>query len=474
METAQQPVLLTDEQMRTFITEGFLILKTDFPEAFHRSLLEGLTHVYEKEGNPGNNLLPRIREVQKVFDHPVVTGALISVLGPNYMMHTHRHGHFNASPKAGGWHKDSYWGYERMRNHHPWWAMIMYFPQDTPVELGPTGIMPGTQHYESRTFEEDDVPGEALASGGAGTFALIHYDIWHRSTPNVLGQERYMLKFEFMRTQAPEAPSWDNREAQWRRPAAFSTEIAEHDLLWEETWNWLSGRVGSLAGSAAAEAEAGRTAELAALLEAGSEPQALNAAYTLACQGEPGVQALLSTLEHGSERASRQAAYGLSAAGAEAVDGLTAALGSPQTHTAVGAVFALGELRHLAARSVPALNRLLVSGAPEAVRRAVAEALGQIGTPSAEAVDGLSRCLEDADVQVRFTAGLALSRLGASAEAAVPQLAAALEDENRYVRGHAAEALHYIGTDRAKDTLIRFLMNSRWCPSTTPQSTFYP
>ena len=40
-------------------------------------------------------------------------------------------------PQPGGWHKDSYWGYNRMRNHHPWWAMIMYFPQDTPVELGP-------------------------------------------------------------------------------------------------------------------------------------------------------------------------------------------------------------------------------------------------------------------------------------------------------------------------------------------------
>ncbi|AFC28007.1 phytanoyl-CoA dioxygenase [Paenibacillus mucilaginosus 3016] len=472
MNNERQPVLLTDEQMRTFITEGFLILKTDFPEDFHRSLLQQLTHVYENEGNPGNNLLPRIREVQMIFDHPVVTGALTSVLGPGYLMHTHRHGHFNASPKAGGWHKDSYWGYKRMRNHHPWWAMIMYFPQDTPVELGPTGIMPGTQNYESRVFEADEVTGEALASGGAGTFALIHYDIWHRSTANILGQERYMLKFEFMRTQAPSAPSWDHREAGWKRPAAFSTEIHEHDLLWEETWNWLCGRVGSLAGTQ--PADAGRAAELAARLEEASEPEALNAAYTLAGMGAPGVQALLAALERGSGHASRLATYGLSAAGAEAVGGLTAALGSPQPLTAEYAVFALGELRYLAAGSVPALNRLLEAGAPAEVRRAVAEALGLIGTPAAEAVAGLTRCLEDADVQVRFTAGLSLARLGAPAEAAVPQLAAALEDENRYVRGHAAEALHYIGTEQAKDTLIRFLMNSRWCPSTTPQSTFYP
>ena len=29
------PLLLTDEQMRTFITNGCLILKTDFPREFH-------------------------------------------------------------------------------------------------------------------------------------------------------------------------------------------------------------------------------------------------------------------------------------------------------------------------------------------------------------------------------------------------------------------------------------------------------
>ncbi|WP_253957769.1 phytanoyl-CoA dioxygenase family protein [Metabacillus halosaccharovorans] len=222
---ANTPLLLTDEQMRKFITDGFLILNTDFSEDFHYKLMERLNHVYEEEGNPGNNLLPRVPELQRVFEHPVITGALTSVLGPNYMLHAHRHGHFNAVSNPGGWHKDSYWGYERMRNHHPWWAMIMYFPQDTPVELGPTGIMPGTQNYESRVFDADEMETEALASGNAGTFALIHYDIWHRSTPNLLGKPRYMLKFEFMRTIAPEAPSWNNAETAWRKPQTVNSPL---------------------------------------------------------------------------------------------------------------------------------------------------------------------------------------------------------------------------------------------------------
>src|SRR5690606_36812965 len=132
--------------------------------------------------------------------------------GPNYMLHAHQHGHFNATPKPGGWHKDSYWGYKRQRNHHPWWAMVMYFPQDTPVELGPTGLVPGTQNYETRVFPDENPVNEALAAGKAGTFLLIHYDIWHRATANPLGYPRYMLKFEFMRTVAPTAPTWDCRE----------------------------------------------------------------------------------------------------------------------------------------------------------------------------------------------------------------------------------------------------------------------
>jgi len=466
-----EPILLTDEQMRKFIAEGYLILQTDFPKAFHDRLNEQLNRVYEEEGNPGNNLLPRVREVQKIFDHPVVAGALTSVLGPGYMLHAHRHGHFNAVPKPGAWHKDSYWGYHRIRNHHPWWAMIMYFPQDTPPELGPTGVLPGTQHYESRTFETDDVEGEALASGKAGTFALIHYDIWHRSTPNVLGHPRYMLKFEFMRTTAPTAPTWDCKDEAWSLPAALQSPIARHPILWEETWNWLSGRPCSLAGTLPEDADA--ISRLTERLEDPFEPVALDAAYELGCRGAAGAQALLAALRHEQTSVSRLAAYGLSIAGTAAVDGLVAALGEERDAVVAHAAFALGELGRFAAGATPRIAALLDHPSAK-VRRTAVDALGMIPDAGQAAVDGLIRGLRDEDVQVRFMSGLALARVGAAAKDAVPHLAAALDDDNRYVRAHAAEALRYIGTEEAKDLLIRELFNSRWCPTTTPASTFYP
>lgn len=465
------PLLLTDEQMRKFITDGFLILKTDFSKEFHQRLVEQLQEVYNNEGNPGNNLLPRIREVQDIFEHPVITGALTSVLGPDYMMHAHRHGHYNAVAVPGGWHKDSYWGYKRMRNHHPWWAMIMYFPQDTPVELGPTGVMSGTQNYETRTFEADETEGEELASGEAGTFALIHYDIWHRSTPNKLGNSRFMLKFEFMRTTTPSKPSWDNQSVEWETPERFNPSVIPQETMWRETWNWLSGNIGSLANSL--PENLGAIQSLTSSLRDSFEPTALSAAYELACRGQEGVSILLQALHHENLAVSRVAAYGLSVSGADAVQGLIQALNSERAETVNHAVFALGELGKAAQAAVPKMNQLL-EGPFDLVRRTVVEALGMIGRPVDEVVLGLIRGLQDEDIQVRFMSGLSLTRLGTAAAAAVPYLERALEDDNRYVRAHAAEALKYIGSERAKDVLIKELFKSRWCYTTTPASTFYP
>ncbi|MBO0600644.1 HEAT repeat domain-containing protein [Sporosarcina sp. E16_3] len=463
----QAPILLTDEQMQAFITKGYVVLKTDFEPDFHAKLMDELNHVYEEEGNPGNNLLPRVPKLRNVFNHPAVDGALQSVIGPNYLMHTHRHGHFNAAPEPGGWHKDSYWGYNRMRNHHPWWAMIMYFPQNTPPELGPTSVMPGTQNYASRIFIEDEMKEEVLASGEAGTFILIHYDIWHRATANTLGQPRYMLKFEFMRTEAPVAPSWNNENEEWKTPSSANELFYQHEEMWNETWDWLSGKVGAIAETR----KNSDVAKLSALLIEDNEPEAINAAYQLAASGDDGISELEKALHSTQLKDSRVAAYGLSVAGEKAIPILEKALESNQESTIVNAVFALGELRYLSSPVVRKLNEL-VNHPSLKVRHVVVDALGMIQEPTEEVLAGLIRALKDEDIQTRFTAGLALCHFGTEADVAVPHLAEALKDEDRYVRGHAVEALNYINTDAAKEVLIDYLLASRWCASTTPASTF--
>jgi HEAT repeat protein len=498
--------LLTDEQMRTFISEGFLILNTDFSQEFHDKMLQKLNGVYNEEGNPGNNLLPRVPELQKVFDHPSIKGALTSVLGEEYIMHPHRHGHYNKVPKPGGWHKDSFWGYDRIRNHHPWWAMIFYYPQDVPVEKGPTGVLPGTQNYQNRNFESDETEDQVKAAGKAGTFVLVHYDIWHRANANLIGKDRFMLKFQFVRTQSPTEPSWNNQEEDWVTPTEFTTSVHSHEVMWRETWNWLHGKIGP-DENAASNTESTDTrhwieelhhpdnmvrvnaadklallapteedeivSALRKALEDEFEPVALNAAYGLANFGEKGVNELINALYSPFKQASRTAGYGLSVAGVKAVQPLTGILNNDNKTAVAKAVFALGELRELAEEAVPALAELL-NDEDVLVRRQVVEALGTIGTPYQEVTAALERGLKDEDTQVRFMSGLSITRIGPNAENTIPALVAALEDENRYVRANAVEALHSIGTKEATDTLITYLKSSRWCPNTTPQSTFYP
>ena len=93
--------LLSDDQMCRFIAHGYLILKTDFPAEFHDHLNARLDEVMTKEGNWGNNILPRLSEVNDVFQSPVIQGALTSVVGPGYGMHPHRHCHFPRTQSAG-------------------------------------------------------------------------------------------------------------------------------------------------------------------------------------------------------------------------------------------------------------------------------------------------------------------------------------------------------------------------------------
>ena len=75
--------LFTDEQMREFLTNGFVIIKPDLPKSIHDTIYQKLDEVVDMDGNPGNNLLPRVPEIQDIFNHPTVRGACTSVIGPN-------------------------------------------------------------------------------------------------------------------------------------------------------------------------------------------------------------------------------------------------------------------------------------------------------------------------------------------------------------------------------------------------------
>jgi hypothetical protein len=506
------PKLLTDAQMQHFVAHGYLCLRTELPDAFHRGIWECFNALIGDgtDLNPGNNLLPAVPELNEVFADPVVCGALTSVIGPDYAMHPHRALHNNPpGSEAQRIHRDSYWGYlRRVRNHRCRWAMIMYVPQATPLERGPTGVIPGSQ-YQARRPDETLMP-EVAGCLETGGFLLIHYDIWHRKMKNFTQDRRFMMKFEFIRMNEPDSPSWNHADPQWRL-----SELPGLDLsaVWQRQWNWLRGSRGqdeAIDGFDAAglthrdphrrlaainmtarngAAVRSHLRQLAALLRDPLEPVSVDAAYAMASAGSDAVQPLLDVIrvdaeddsdpERGPDDASRaeagmparSAAYGLSEIGLPSVPGLLDILeNGTGSRSRKLAAFALGEIAGTDALVTNALCRATADAAA-AVRINAVEALG-LKCATSRSVAALSHAIADPDAQVRFSAALSLAQIGPAAEAAVPVLQDALHDENRYVPGYAVEALERIGTPEAMRVLLPFLKVARWCPHTSPASIY--
>ena len=453
--------LLNDAQMRHFIVNGFVTVTTELPAQFHDAVYEKTVSVFDKEGNPGNNLLPRIPEIQQVFDDPNVSGALISLLGPDYYMQPHRHPHYNPPGSKGqGMHQD---GGKRW-SHHTRRLLVFYYPQDTPIELGPTGVVP-MSHYFS-TSEGSGVSPEQPITGEAGTVAFANYDLWHRAMPNSSEKKRYMMKFLYARMSEPQEPTWANKETDWAN--GTSVGPAEYQEMFRHLWNWHRAVEDSdTNGTSNGESLSG----FISALNSTSESTGLQAAYELPRFGEKAVPALVRCLQDESEMTRRNACYALNAVGTLTVEALQEALKDSREYVRDNAAEALGDLGNKAEPAVPALVEML-KDASGSVRSHTIEALGTTSQSSAIAVPGLVKALEDPHDGARRNAVFALARIGKDADGAVEGLQNVLFDDNRYVRGDAVHALYRIGTPAAKAALLRYLATTRWCPLTSKESTF--
>ncbi len=495
--------LFNDEQMRDFIVNGYVTVKTGLPRSVHETIYRKTQEYTEKEGNLGNNILPRVSELQAVFDDPAVRGAFTSVLGKNFVMHSHRHPHRNGPHSGGqGFHKDSYWGHQKVRHHLPRWAMAFYYPQDTPVEIGPSAILSGTQYYSHRITETND--GEVALYGEAGTVSIIHFDLWHRAMANQTDKVRYMMKFQFIRLDEPEEPEWNVQDPEWNSEGldiADNPAALKHETTWRHVWNWMSGKSN---GNGVQKANGNLTTHIEALsnedpsvrsdaadalgmlgesaadaipllsdaLSDDHEPVRLNAAYAIGAMGEPAVSALIDKLHEENGTVQRMAAYGLAAVGAPAVSSLCEALEHENDEVRHQATYALAQIGSDAEPAVSVLMKHSDDSKVE-VRRYVPEAFGAIGPNAAPAVPVLiDRLANDEDVQVRFESALALAQIGPASSDAIPVLKESLSDKNRYVRDNSIHALKRIRTPEAESVLFDYLLMARWCPITNRETTF--
>ena len=453
---------LTDKQMQDFIINGYIKVKPDFPPSFHENVYEQLEAMFEQTGNLGNNVLPLIPEMQEIFDHPRVHGAMQGVLGSDYVMHPHRYCHYNPEGSDGqGFHKDTYEGDEQIRRHRCRWTMAFYYPQDVTEDMGPTAVLPGSQYYE--TGESAHQQPDLSLCGEAGTVTIVHYDLWHRATPNRSDKKRYMVKFLFSRLGEPQTPAWKSDTPNWHYG-----EEPEHPELWESLWDWYYGKQNGAANGVSHN----EIDTLIETLDSDNERERLNAAYRLGRIGTAAVPTLTQALHGKSDALRNYAGYALSLTGAPAVPTLIDALQATNDSVRGTAAYTLADMGKTAQEAMPPLTHA-AQDASEWVRRHATEALGLIGQQISEDIDlsetvqVLTNGLHDDHYWIRDNAARALAKLGTLAEPAIPTLVAQLEDENRYVRFHAALALKQIQTQEAQDALFNHLFASRWCAITT-------
>ena len=438
------PILLTDAQVQDYLTHGYLVLHTGHTAALHRRILRQIRTLYATEGNPGNNILPRVPDLYEILRDPVVDGALQSLLGADYLVHPHRHCHENPSGSDGQrMHQDSYEHDENVRHHRTRWAMAFYYPQDVPLQMGPTAVLPASQYFNSG--EQAHRRAELPLCGAAGTVTVVHYDLWHRAMPNSSDRHRYMVKFLFTRMSEPRAAAWDHR--------APVLDLAGDDppaALRRRMWDWMRAAAWN---PSPADGVAGEWVEK---MQEGGESERLHAVYALASRGAEAVPHLVAGLRRQADALRERnlaadytnpsqldAVFALSAVGAPAVPAVAALLDDDAWWVRAAAADVLGDMGETASGTAP---RLIAALSDESawVRRNAVEALGYLGSDSAGCVTALSGCLADADSRVRHNAALALARLGPAAAAAVPALRRATQDEEPYTRTNAAVALQRI------------------------------
>lgn len=240
--------LLTDAQVEKFIINGYTLVETDFPASFHASICEQIDAAFERfGGNPRDEILDMVPDLYKVYADPRVRGALVSLLGVDCTLNSHRHCHYTTPGERGGhWHQDGL----NSRHHQIRTVLAMYYPQDVTEDMGPTVVLPGTQFHNTPSSQMGsymNFKSQLALSVKAGTVAITHYDIWHAWMPNRSTKNRRMLKFLFSRASEPTAPSW-NHDPEYRfSPAPFSlpidgqSEAYKHRTMWRSVWDWLQG-----------------------------------------------------------------------------------------------------------------------------------------------------------------------------------------------------------------------------------------
>ena len=191
---------LTNLQVLDFCRNGYLVLEGVVEDDVNQRVTEFLDTY---DGSEPSEILAEDWFVEAVLMNPAATGALRSLLGANFHMPVLMSNHRVLCPVgAQQWHVDGNYNFTLELNN----LQVFYLPQDTPVELAPTQLLPGSHllHNKARHMDHyGGIRGQISTSAPAGSIFLTAYHIWHRRGPGSGSGLRNMLKYFYWRTTPP-------------------------------------------------------------------------------------------------------------------------------------------------------------------------------------------------------------------------------------------------------------------------------
>lgn len=207
---------LTDSQVLAYCRDGYILLEDVVPNDINQRTCDYLNG--DTPANPSyipDGLteadLERIRGsrepstilledwyIEHVLANPELAGILRSLLGRNVGLPVLVSNHsVNCPGPAQDWHHDADCVFGPEVN----FLEVFYVPQDTPLELGPTEMVPGTHLLPADTeAEHEGIP----TNCSAGSFVIHSQSILHRRSSSTGKGLRHMLKYNYWRTVPPE------------------------------------------------------------------------------------------------------------------------------------------------------------------------------------------------------------------------------------------------------------------------------
>jgi hypothetical protein len=218
----QQIIRLNSCQVAHYVRDGFLRFDSLVPPHLNEQIMsrfrEGLLLRHGRyRCDASSGLVPFTAEVfgedrplRDIFALPRIQGAIRSLLGPAPFFD--HHAVHVIGPRARGnvdWHPDS----EMELREHPD-LLVMYFPHNTPREMGGTMILPGSHLHSVRcsaASRYDNYLGQQAMVCPVGTVVLMHPAVWHCGQPNRSESPRLMYKIRLCPGK-PAGPTWNTED----------------------------------------------------------------------------------------------------------------------------------------------------------------------------------------------------------------------------------------------------------------------